>query len=84
MKVVFSTHHRTHNPKSFIVRGRIASNPETPDRVDILLASARSVNYQTIEASPHQAEVLIQVHTPRYLDFLQNGFISWQKLRKLG
>jgi acetoin utilization deacetylase AcuC-like enzyme len=80
MKVVFTERHRIHNPKTFIVRGRVVSNPETPARADVLLAAARAANHTLVETSHQAADELNVIHTSRYLAFLEHAFQDWCKL----
>lgn len=84
MKVVYSEGHRSHDPQTFIHRGRIVQSPERPERADMLLSSAIGAGHEALEASPTDASILSRVHTARYLDFLENGIDEWLALPQAG
>ncbi|RWJ04428.1 MAG: histone deacetylase family protein [Mesorhizobium sp.] len=84
MKVVYSEGHRSHDPQTFIHRGRLVQSPERPERADMLLSSAIDAGHEAIEAIPADASILTRVHTARYLDFLENGINEWLALPHAG
>ncbi|WP_210238920.1 MULTISPECIES: histone deacetylase family protein [unclassified Mesorhizobium] len=84
MKVVYSDGHRSHDPQTFIHRGRLVQSPERPERADMLLSSAIAAGHEALEASQTDASVLTRVHTARYLDFLENGINEWLALPHAG
>ncbi|MER8950133.1 histone deacetylase family protein [Mesorhizobium sp. M0809] len=84
MKIVYSEGHRSHDPQTFIHRGRLVQSPERPERAEMLLLSAIAAGHQPIEANRADASVLTQVHTARYLDFLENGINEWVALPNAG
>ncbi|MEI8703447.1 histone deacetylase family protein [Mesorhizobium sp. ISC15] len=84
MKIVYSDGHRSHNPQTFIHRGRLVESPERPERVDLLLSAATAAGYEMLEANQTDASILTRVHTARYLDFLENGINEWLALPHAG
>jgi acetoin utilization deacetylase AcuC-like enzyme len=80
MKVVYTDRHRSHDPKTFIHRGKLVESPERPLRAEVLLAAARRCGHIAIEATRQPADALTRIHTPRYLDFLEHGIKEWRKL----
>ncbi|MBB6413755.1 histone deacetylase family protein [Mesorhizobium sangaii] len=84
MKVVYSEGHRSHDPQTFIHRGRLIQSPERPERADMLLSSAIAAGHEALEASRTDASILTRVHTARYLDFLENGINEWLALPHAG
>ncbi|MER8824149.1 histone deacetylase family protein [Mesorhizobium sp. M0991] len=84
MKIVYSEGHRSHDPQTFIHRGRLVQSPERPERADMLLSSAINAGHEALEASQTDASILARVHTPRYLDFLENGINEWLAMPHAG
>ncbi|MER9594101.1 histone deacetylase family protein [Mesorhizobium sp. M0244] len=84
MKVVYSENHRSHNPQTFIHRGKLVQSPERPERADMLLSSATAAGHEALEAQHRDGHALARVHTARYLDFLENGIEEWLALPNAG
>ncbi|ARP78141.1 histone deacetylase family protein [Bordetella genomosp. 6] len=80
MKFVHSETHRRHDPQFFIVRGQITRSTEQPERADRLLAAAQRRGHERVEARDFGEAILAEVHCPRYLDFLKNGYAQWRAL----
>ncbi len=80
MKVIFSAQQLAHYPKKFLSSGAVANNPEHPDRATRLLAAALSAGL--VEEVPTDLDdgVISAVHTPRYLQFLQNIYTRWSRI----
>ncbi|MER9216294.1 histone deacetylase family protein [Mesorhizobium sp. M0663] len=84
MKIVYSEGHRSHDPQTFIHRGRLVQSPERPERAEMLLSSAIAAGHEPTEANRADASILTRVHTARYLDFLENGIHEWLALPNAG
>ena len=78
-KSFFDARTWVHDPKHFVSSGQIAHSPEQPKRVEVLSESAVNT-YCTLERPTDFGMGPIgDIHSHRYLRFLQNVFIRWQK-----
>ncbi|MDO9405872.1 MAG: histone deacetylase family protein [Polaromonas sp.] len=77
MLTFYSTDHRQHAPAFEIFRGDRVPAFETPTRADMvhgrLAARGHRLELPGIDSRP----VLVQVHTARYLHFLENAWRDW-------
>lgn len=80
MKIFFSNAHAAHAPEFEFFRGERVACFEAPPRAEFvrtaLLASGRVLTDPTHDSSA----VLRQVHTARYLDFLESAWGQWLAL----
>ena len=84
MRCIYDPLTERHAPDYFMLRGRQAANEERPGRAARLLAGLDAVGLAVEEPrAPTMAE-LAAIHTPRYLDFLENGFAAWRALEDAG
>ena len=84
MKVVFSALQLGHAPTRFLSKGHITGYPESPDRARALLEGARQAGAQICAARRVDPGSFAAVHTPSYLNFLQDGFAAWQQIEGTG
>jgi len=80
MKCVYANEQKKHYPESFLVNGERQANPETPQRVDLLLAGAQAAGMEVIEPTDYGTEGISRVHSPEYLTFLEHAFTRWQRI----
>ena len=80
MKIVFSEEQLRHFPKSFLSSGALAPNPEEPARADRLLAAALQCGLSQESPADYGDEVIVSIHTARYLTFLQNIYTRWARI----
>jgi acetoin utilization deacetylase AcuC-like enzyme len=80
MRVFFSDRHAAHSPKSFMSKGQIAQCPETPERADVLLESARAGGHQIMDITPFGLEPVQRIHNPGLVEFLESAWTEWDKL----
>lgn len=80
MKVFYSEAHSGHDPKGFISAGRLAENPEVPERAERLLQAVQDAGHQVLAPAAHGPGPLAQVHTLDYLDFLEHGHGIWSRV----
>ncbi|SDP60386.1 Acetoin utilization deacetylase AcuC [Ralstonia sp. 25mfcol4.1] len=80
MKVVYSHEHIDHDPRAFIVRGRMKRSNEQPERAERLLAAVRADGYDVIAPDDHGPGPRAAIHTPEYLRFLETVYDRWQLL----
>ena len=77
MKVIFSELQKDHFPQHFLSSGAPQANPEVPERADRLLQAALASGLELVEPEDAGMEPLAAVHTPEYLQFLQNIYRRW-------
>lgn len=80
MKVVYSEHHRGHDPERFLLRGNFVPGEEKPERADRLLASIDRARHAVIAPETYGNAPRLGVHSLDYLTFLETAFAEWQKL----
>ncbi|WP_110684922.1 histone deacetylase family protein [Salinicola aestuarinus] len=80
MHVFFSDSHRKHDPHFFVVRGQVRRSNEQPERAERLRRAAASAGHTLVAADAFDREPLERVHTPRYLDFLEQVHERWLTL----
>jgi acetoin utilization deacetylase AcuC-like enzyme len=78
MKTFFAEEQKSHNPKGFLSSGAPQPNPEQPERVERLLAGARMAGCSIHRPQDYRLGPIAAVHTPEYLEFLQNIYRRWQ------
>ena len=84
MRVLYSDRHELHQPKSFLLRGRVVGSPETAIRASSIASALREAGHRVgapddLGAAPREA-----VHTRGYLDFLASVWERWQALPGAG
>lgn len=84
MDVYFSELHESHTPQTFLQRGVMCPHEDLPVRAEVLLEAALSAGLQQMPAAVFPREDIEAVHTPRYLEFLQNGPSQWATLPNAG
>ncbi len=77
MKVIFSARQKHHHPKHFLASGAPQPNPEVPERADCLLEAALASGLAHVEPTDYGIDPVSAVHTPEYLQFLQNIVRRW-------
>jgi acetoin utilization deacetylase AcuC-like enzyme len=84
MKVVWTNRHRGHDPRFFIVRGRLQRSAEQPERARVLLTAAGAAGLEPVEARRHPDDGILAVHRPDYVRFLQAASHEWRALAEAG
>lgn len=77
MKAVFDPRQKAHDPASFIKSGVIAPNPESPERVDRLLAGLAASGAELIGPADYGLAPIAAVHSADYIEFLQTIHAAW-------
>ncbi len=80
MEVVFSDVQKKHFPRQFMVNGVMQPSPEVPERADVLLAGAISLGLDLVMPEDYGLEPIAAVHSPDYLQFLENIHKRWQRM----
>jgi acetoin utilization deacetylase AcuC-like enzyme len=80
MKAFYAEEQKRHDPKAFLSSGAAQPNPEKPERVERLLAGAKSAGCTIERPRNHGLGPVAAVHTPEYLDFLEHIYVRWQRI----
>src|SRR5262245_15527207 len=80
MEAVFSDIQNEHSPTRYLRHGALTEYPESPERVNRLIAGVRQAGLQLRQPAEFDDEHLAAVHSGRYLDFLEHGHAEWMKL----
>ncbi|WP_163557370.1 histone deacetylase family protein [Halomonas sp. NO4] len=84
MKLFYHPDQERHAPATFQFRGQAIDSPEGPVRAELLAAGLADVGLSlTAPAevdSPTLRHRLAQIHTPRYLQFLESIHARWREL----
>ena len=80
MKTFYAEEQAKHDPKMFLSSGAPQPNPEKPERIARLLEGARAAGSEIVRPRDHGLKPIAAVHTPEYLEFLQNIFLRWQRI----
>ncbi len=84
MKAIYSERHRRHDPQFFLVRGVVSRTTEQPERADRLLSGLAAGRHQIIEPTAFGQGPRLRVHSPEYLDFLEQAWEAWMALGDAG
>jgi acetoin utilization deacetylase AcuC-like enzyme len=80
MKAFFAEEQRRHDPKMFLSSGAPQPNPEKPERIVRLLDGARRAGCDILRPRDFGLAPIAAIHTPEYVEFLQNIFSRWQRI----
>ena len=80
MKCVLSELQEKHYPKSYLINGIRESNPESPDRIAMLLEGALAAGLDQVAPPSYGRQPILQVHPERYLTFLENVAERWSRI----
>ena len=80
MKVVFADQQLAHDPQTFFSSGSLVPHPEKPARAERLLAAAERTGLERQHPGELGLDYALDLHTPRYLEFLQQIFPRWMRI----
>ena len=80
MKAFYADEQKRHDPKAFLSSGAPQPNPEQPERVERLLAGAKAAGCPVERPRDYGLAPMAAVHTPEYLEFLQNIYTRWRRI----
>ena len=81
MKCVFNAQQNKHYPKSYLVSGVREPNPESPQRVELLLEGAVAAGMTPVEPGRYGIDAIMKVHPQRYLTFLEHAASRWSHIK---
>lgn len=75
MKIFYSERHLLHNPLGQVIARQPFVTEDDPERIERLLKALRAAQVgPVLPPVDHGIEPLLRMHTPDYLDFLQNAY----------
>jgi len=80
MKVIYSDEQKRHHPRFFLTNGKMTTNPEMPERADILFEAAISSGLTYEVPGDFGLESVAAIHSPEYVEFLKTIHARWQEL----
>ncbi|MBA2777730.1 histone deacetylase family protein [Billgrantia kenyensis] len=84
MKFFYHPDQEYHAPGSFLVRGQLTSSPEGPVRAELLAQGVAAAGFSLREPddldTPRLRNRLAQIHTSRYLQFLESIHGRWREM----
>jgi acetoin utilization deacetylase AcuC-like enzyme len=79
MKTFYTADHHLHHSGMELSFGRIVETFEMPERAEIVLRRVKEVGLgPVIEPPSYERAVIERIHTPDYVDFLENVFAEWR------
>ncbi len=80
MKIFFSNTHAAHAPEFEFFRGERVACFEAPSRAEFVRTALLKSGRTLLEPTHDSSAVLKQIHTARYLDFLESSWGKWLEL----
>ena len=80
MITIFSAIHEQHAPEHEFFRGKLVPCFETPARAGFVIQEITARAHQVVPPSVDSLDILRQVHSERYLTFLETAWDQWVAL----
>jgi acetoin utilization deacetylase AcuC-like enzyme len=80
VKAFYAEEQKRHDPRAFLSSGAPQPNPEQPERVERLLAGAKAAGCTIERPRDYGLKPIAAVHSPEYLEFLQNIYVRWRRI----
>ena len=84
MKLFFSARQLTHQPKQYMVHGKLIHAFENNDRATTLLDALAGAGLYPLEPTDYGLAPLLSVHADHFIDFLQAAHDEFMKLSNAG
>lgn len=81
MLTLHATEHTLHAPEFEFFRGERVPCFETPSRATFVIDALRARGHEIVAPCVDSRAILAQVHTPRYLQFLETAWSQWVALK---
>ena len=78
MKIFYNPDHIHHAPERELHRGAFVPSHEGPHRANMLLGGLTKHGYEVGTGSVDAMDAILEVHSRRYVGFLQNAWQQWQ------
>jgi acetoin utilization deacetylase AcuC-like enzyme len=80
MMIVSSPAQKRHNPHQIMLRGKMVTPVERPERLDVLVQSLCEDGHEHVVPEPHSIDPIVRVHDRGYIEFLREAHAEWRKL----
>jgi acetoin utilization deacetylase AcuC-like enzyme len=80
MKIISSPVQLNHNPRQIMLRGKMVTPVERPERLNLLVKSLCEDGHQDVRPDAHTLDPIFRVHDRGYIDFLREAYAEWRKL----
>jgi len=80
MKVIYSDEQKRHHPRFFLTNGKMVTNPEMPERADILFEAALTSGLSHEVPDDFGLDPVARIHSTEYIDFLNTIYERWRQL----
>lgn len=84
MKCFYAAATEAHDPKFRLTAGVVVRNAEQAERGHLLRKGLDRLGLDTAEPDPVPRDLLLQVHSARFLEFLETAWEEWQKIPGAG
>jgi acetoin utilization deacetylase AcuC-like enzyme len=84
MKLYFSDVQLAHQPRQYMVHGRIVDPFENPNRAPALMAALEPLGFERADPGDHGRRAILDVHADHYLDFLEHAYARFAALPERG
>jgi acetoin utilization deacetylase AcuC-like enzyme len=78
MPVVWSDHHRSHDPGGEVWLGVRTPGTELPERAERIHAVLAAAGARFVDAEAHPDDAVLEVHDPALLDYLARAWEDWE------
>jgi acetoin utilization deacetylase AcuC-like enzyme len=80
MKIISSPIQKRHNARQIMLRGKMVTPVERPERLDVLVNSLCEDGHQAVTPDAHSLDPVFRVHDRGYIEFLREAYAEWRKL----
>lgn len=84
MKLFFTETQLAHQPRQYMVHGRIVDPFENPNRATTLIAALEKAGLTRTEPSDYGREPILKVHADHYVGFLEEAYARFMELPNHG
>ncbi len=77
MHCFYDPNHHLHSPEYEFFRGEKVPCFESPQRADFVLTALQQAKHSIATPTADSQSILLQVHSPRYIDFLRSAWSRW-------
>ena len=80
MKIISSPVQLRHSPRETMLRGKMVTPVERPERLSLLVKGLCEDGHQNVRPDAHALDPVFRVHDRGYVDFLREAYTEWRKL----
>lgn len=84
MKIISSPAQLDYRPRQMMIRGKLVSPVEQPERLNVLTAGLVEDGHEHERPDGHALDPVLRIHAADYVDFLERAYAEWQKMPEAG